>query len=181
MISGTTSPWKREFPINCTGLLLFFCWSLCETKPVSQATSLPQPARLFTFFRILTFFSSFASFAPLIDKSIEPRFITPEHDYSKRPLQLFWIDGLALKAIAADLYKPEELESDTETAMVTQVVEEDESSSNDSLLYPLQPPVSCIGNFKTTPATHMGYAATWFGLSGAGLYMTRKLITRGRY
>ena len=93
---------------------------------------------------------------------------------------MFWIDGLALKAIGAELYTSEELGSDNETAMVTQVIEEDENSAN-SLFYPVQPPVSTIGNFKTTPATHMGYAATWFGLSGAGLYMTRKLITKGRF
>jgi len=120
----------------------------------------------------------------VLSQAEKPRFITPEHDYSKRPLQLFWVDGLALKAIAAELYTPEELESNTEVAMVTQVVEDDETSGESnkgSLLYPLQPPVSSIGNFKTTPATHMGYAATWFGLSGAGLYMTRKLITKGRY
>jgi surfeit locus 1 family protein len=116
-------------------------------------------------------------------RSIEPRFITPVHDYSKRPLQLFWIDGLALKAIAAELYTPEDLASNNETAMVTQVVEDDgdDGSNEGPLLYPLQPPVSSIGNFKTTPATHVGYAATWFGLSGAGLYMTRKLITKGRF
>lgn len=119
--------------------------------------------------------------------SIEPRFITPIHDYSKRPLQLFWIDGLALKAIAADLYTPEDLASNNETAMVVQVVEDDgdnkssDGSNEGPLLYPLQPPVSSVGNFKTTPATHIGYAATWYGLSGAGLYMTRKLITKGRF
>ena len=121
----------------------------------------------------------------------EPRFITPEHDYSKRPLQLFWIDGLALKAIAAELYTPEDLASNEETAMVTQVIDDDDDDGNNKngsttrsegpLLYPLQPPVSSIGNFKTTPATHMGYAVTWFGLSGAGLFLTRKLITKGRF
>ena len=119
--------------------------------------------------------------------SIEPRFITPVHDYSKRPLQLFWIDGLALKAIAADMYTPDDLASNNETAMVVQVIEDDgdnrssDGSNEGPLLYPLQPPVSTVGNFKTTPATHIGYAATWFGLSGAGLYMTRKLITKGRF
>lgn len=113
----------------------------------------------------------------------KPRFITPIHDYSKRPLQLFWIDGLALSAMATDLYTREELASNSETALVTQVIEDDGTSSSNEgpLLYPLQPPVSSIGNFKTTPATHIGYAATWFGLSGAGLYMTRKLITKGRF
>jgi len=123
----------------------------------------------------------------ILSQPEKPRFITPEHDYSKRPLQLFWIDGLALKAIAAELYTSEDLASGAETAMVTQVIEDgdddgDESGSGDGpLLYPLQPPVSSIGNFKTTPATHMGYAATWFGLSGAGLFLTRKLITKGRF
>ena len=116
----------------------------------------------------------------------EPRFITPEHDYSKRPLQLFWIDGLALKAIAAELYTPEDMDGTVETPMVTQVIEDGEDAESTEgnegpLLYPLQPPVSSIGNFKTTPATHIGYAATWFGLSGSGLYMTRKLITKGRF
>lgn len=165
------------------GLLRTTMHCLLVSRGISflLATCFIGPCAPLHFFGILTIVSSFVSFAPLIDQSIEPRFITPEHDYSKRPLQLFWFDGLALKAIAVDLYKPEELESDTETAMVTQVVQEDEISSKGSLLYPLQPPVSSVGNFKTTPATHMGYAATWFGLSGAGLYMTRKLITRGRY
>ena len=83
-----------------------------------------------------------------------------------------------------------------ETPMVTQVIDEDDNNNNDEniisgsgrnmhvppqLLYPLQPPVSSISAFKTIPAVHMGYAFTWFGLSGAGLYMTRKLITKGRY
>jgi hypothetical protein len=141
-------------------------------------------AMLLLFSHTLCFFCSF--FAALLVSKPEPRFITPEHDYSKRPLQLFWIDGLALKAIAAELYTPEDLASNAETAMVTQVVDEDNNDSSNSnsegpLLYPLQPPVSSIGNFKTTPATHIGYAATWFGLSGAGFVLTRKLITKGRF
>jgi surfeit locus 1 family protein len=55
--------------------------------------------------------------------------------------------------------------------------EDDESASTE---YPLKPPVASVADFKTTPAIHAGYAATWFGLSGSGIYMTRKLITRGR-
>jgi cytochrome oxidase assembly protein ShyY1 len=109
----------------------------------------------------------------------------PEHDYSKRPLQLFWLDGLALQAIA---------ESDEETMLMAQVLDEQENDDQDGsrihtgvnklgsdVVYPLQPPLSSIGNFKTTPSIHAGYAATWFGLSAAGVYMTRKLITKGRF
>eukprot|EP00526_Cylindrotheca_closterium_P014468 CAMPEP_0113647090 /NCGR_PEP_ID=MMETSP0017_2-20120614/24908_1 /TAXON_ID=2856 /ORGANISM="Cylindrotheca closterium" /LENGTH=276 /DNA_ID=CAMNT_0000559089 /DNA_START=38 /DNA_END=868 /DNA_ORIENTATION=+ /assembly_acc=CAM_ASM_000147 len=104
----------------------------------------------------------------------KPKIITPQHDYSKRPLQLFWFDPLALQAIA---------ESEEEISLLAQVVSEeeaDESSAKSGALYPLRPPVASVADFKTTPAIHAGYAATWFGLSGAGIYMTRKLITRGR-
>ena len=37
-----------------------------------------------------------------------------------------------------------------------------------------------VGEFKVTPAIHAGYAFTWFGLSSAGIVMTRKLLSRGR-
>ena len=104
----------------------------------------------------------------------EPKIIAPEHDYSKRPLQLFWLDGLALQAIA---------ETKEESILFTQVDDDDEDEEESKGAeedYPLKPPVASVGDFKTTPAIHAGYAATWFGLSGAGIYMTRKLITRGR-
>ncbi|KAL3810859.1 hypothetical protein ACHAXA_005859 [Cyclostephanos tholiformis] len=37
-----------------------------------------------------------------------------------------------------------------------------------------------VGEFKVTPAVHAGYAFTWFGLSSAGIVMTRRLLSRGR-
>ena len=102
--------------------------------------------------------------------------MTPEHDYSKRPLQLFWLDGIALQAIA---------ESNESTILLKQVQEEEDDKDKDNngnqvVTYPLRPPVSTVGDFKTTPLIHAGYATTWFGLSAAGVYMTRKLITKGR-
>ncbi|KAG7337575.1 SURF1 family protein [Nitzschia inconspicua] len=110
----------------------------------------------------------------------KPKFITPEHDYSRRPLQLFWLDGLALQAIA---------ESNEETYLMTQVLEEEKEEETEEhqqgsqaiVEYPLRPPITSVGDFRTTPAIHVGYAATWFGLSAAGVYMTRKLITKGRF
>ena len=98
---------------------------------------------------------------------IVPKLITPEHDYGKRPLQLFWLDGLALQAIA---------ESDEETMYLLQV----QDSENDATTYPLKPPMDSVADFKTTPLIHGGYAVTWYGLSAAGVFMTRMLITRGR-
>ena len=95
--------------------------------------------------------------------------IVIEHDYSKRPLQLFWMDAVALQAIA---------ESDHPTELLTQVAASEEEEPPDH--YPRLPALESMADFKTTPPIHAGYAVTWYGLSLAGVYMTRKLITRGR-
>lgn len=115
----------------------------------------------------LTFY--FSSSASALDT--EPKMITIEHDYSKRPLQLFWMDGLALQAIA---------ESEEEMTLLTEIDEDDQDPNMTSSTYPRRPLLDSLAEFKTTPAIHAGYAATWYGLSIAGIYMTRKLITRGR-
>jgi surfeit locus 1 family protein len=47
-------------------------------------------------------------------------------------------------------------------------------------MFPVKPSKETVGEFKVLPSTHAGYAFTWFGLSSAGIFMTRKLITRGR-
>merc|ERR1740130_1529628 len=62
----------------------------------------------------------------IISKPEKPRFITPVHDYTKRPLQLFWVDGLALKAIA-------EITSEEEVALLVQVLDTNENeNTNDT-------------------------------------------------
>lgn len=99
--------------------------------------------------------------------------IAIEHDYSKRPLQLFWMDGLALQAISGQLQGETILLTEINTTTVTTV-----GGSSDS--FPRRPTIQSLAEFKTTPAIHAGYAATWYGLSVAGVFMTRKLITRGR-
>jgi surfeit locus 1 family protein len=55
-----------------------------------------------------------------------------------------------------------------------------QDSEKDKTVYPLKPPVESVAEFKTTTMIHAGYAVTWYGLSAAGVYMTRMLITRGR-
>lgn len=74
--------------------------------------------------------------------------------------------------LLTQVQSPPSADDDTETALATYIQPQS--------TYPLQPPVDSVAEFKTTPMIHAGYAATWFGLSGAGLYMTRMLITRGR-
>uniref|UniRef100_A0A7S1GK23 SURF1-like protein n=1 Tax=Cyclophora tenuis TaxID=216820 RepID=A0A7S1GK23_CYCTE len=100
-------------------------------------------------------------------KGEEPRFMTPEHNFDKSPPRFFWMDKKTLEEIAE---VPQ-----GQGILLKQVGDGQEKST-----FPILPPLETIGEFKTTPAVHVGYAFTWFGLSGAGLYMTRKLITRGR-
>ena len=112
----------------------------------------------------------------------DPKLITPEHDYSKKPPQLFWLDQNALKAVSDEKHE----DNHESIVYMTQVVANtnDYSVRKDSKTsreqYPLVPPVTAMAEFKTSPIIHMGYATTWYGLSAAGVYMTRKLITRGR-
>ena len=107
--------------------------------------------------------------------------IVPEHDYSKNPPRLFWFDEVVLKALAEE-------SGDSKITYFSQVDQRREDTgandgdygASDQQEYPLVPPVMAMAEFKTSPEVHMGYAATWYGLSVAGTIMTRKLITRGR-
>ena len=85
-------------------------------------------------------------------------------------MQMFWVDPSALERVAGI----KEGEGVLLTALRTQ------KGSDDEIRWPVQPDAEAGGEFKTTPAIHAGYAATWFGLCGAGLVMTRSLLTRGR-
>mmetsp|Transcript_18980 Transcript_18980/g.41352 ORF Transcript_18980/g.41352 Transcript_18980/m.41352 type:complete len:355 (+) Transcript_18980:86-1150(+) len=106
-------------------------------------------------------------------KTEQPKFLSPEHD-KRNPKTLLWMDRVAIeettgtKGLAPLLL--------TETI----VVNNDEPSGNDAPLFPVRPNAETVGEFKVTPFTHAGYAVTWFGLSSAGMFMTRKLMTRGR-
>jgi cytochrome oxidase assembly protein ShyY1 len=47
-------------------------------------------------------------------------------------------------------------------------------------VWPVAPPVERVGEPKLMPAVHAGYAVTWYGMSVAGMYMMRIMMTRGR-
>ena len=67
--------------------------------------------------------------------------------------------------------------------IVTETTTLDDMNSNTSkqiVSFPVKPIDKTVGEFKVLPETHAGYAVTWFGLSGAGMIMLRKMITRGR-
>lgn len=107
-------------------------------------------------------------------KTEQPKFMSPIHDDKKHPRQLLWFDRNAI-----------EIKTRTEgqyPLLMTETLEEehDDKKNAVSQSIPIKPSRQSVGEFKVTPSTHAGYALTWFGLSGAGMFMTRKLITRGR-
>jgi cytochrome oxidase assembly protein ShyY1 len=60
--------------------------------------------------------------------------------------------------------------------LVTAVRNADDATLSSS--WPVTPTAEKVGDFRVTPAVHAGYAFTWYGLSVAGLYMTRMLWRR---
>ena len=109
----------------------------------------------------------------------QPKFLSPIHD-ERNPNQLLWMDRAALEAKTGTVGQNPLLL--TETAEVGDIDRAAVASSAAAAApnFPVRPSAVTVGEFKVTPATHAGYAVTWFGLSAAGVVMTRKLITRGR-
>lgn len=93
--------------------------------------------------------------------------LVPQHDFESQPPRLYWYDPAAMLQAAGVSHKQPSL-------MVTAV----QQQQKQKLQLPLRPSVEHVGDFKVTPATHVGYAATWYGLSLAGVYMTRMLLRR---
>jgi Uncharacterized conserved protein len=107
----------------------------------------------------------------IVSKTEQPRLFSPVHS-AKDPKQLLWFDRNAI-------------EEKTKTAgshpvLLTEVRNTSDQSKEVANGPPFKPSKESVGEFKVTPATHAGYAVTWFGLSGAGILMTRKLMMRGR-
>jgi len=93
-----------------------------------------------------------------------PSFFIPKQ--SKKDNTLLWMEEEALRDathLDDDLFE-----------LFVETDEEDKTS------FPVKPSAESVGQFKVMPFTHATYAFTWFGLSTAGVIMTRKLITRGR-
>ena len=83
--------------------------------------------------------------------------------------KLLWMDPTAMSEM---INSP----PDINPPLFVQIKDEEETA----LKYPARSSREYVGEFKVTPEVHAGYAATWFGLSGAGVVMTRKLLRRGR-
>lgn len=134
---------------------------------------------------------------------VAPKFLVAQHNLSTRPAVLYWYDLPAMLAVAGIPFpEPQQQESVAAAGelllLVTQVKDDDDDVDGgtaaaatttttsatalpaSSSPWPVQPTADKVGDFKVSPAVHVGYAATWYGLSAAGIYMTRMLLTRGR-
>jgi cytochrome oxidase assembly protein ShyY1 len=66
-------------------------------------------------------------------------------------------------------------QNDTNTA---KTVTDTTTATTTTPTWPVAAHVDTVGDFKVSPTIHVGYAITWYGLSMAGLYMTRLLRLR---
>jgi len=113
-------------------------------------------------------------------KKETPRMLVAEHNMKERPPRLFWYDLETIqqwigwkKSAPLQLYMAVSSPSSDGGPQPS-------SSSSPSMSWPVAPPVEAVGDFKVSPVIHASYAVTWYGLSAAGLYMTRMMLTKGR-
>jgi len=99
-----------------------------------------------------------------------------EHNFRERPIQLYWFDQDTMRKLI------DQPDAALLTAIAVDDKEEEGDDTNNSdsgaiASHPLlQPTLESVADFKVTPAVHAAYAVTWFGLSLAGMIMTRKLM-----
>lgn len=101
----------------------------------------------------------------------EPRFLSPPHN-EKEPKQLLWMDRKAIEAKTGTV--------GLSPMLLTETSSPSSKDHDGHGAFPVKPCINTVGEFKVLPTTHAGYAFTWFSLSGAGIIMTKKLITKGR-
>jgi surfeit locus 1 family protein len=127
--------------------------------------------------------------------------MVPEHELASTPPKFFWFDLVTLRqhmfqnmatakdqnaklvSVDASITDSSDNSDNDDVPFVTAVSGSDNTNGNKALqdiAWPVTPTADKVGDFKVSPTVHAGYAFTWFGLSGAGLYMTRMLLTRGR-
>ena len=87
--------------------------------------------------------------------------------------KLLWMDRDAMEEITR-------CDTDCHPPLFVEINAKDEEKEKMMQQYPVKPTEEYVGEFKVTPDIHVGYALTWFGLSGAGIVMTRKLLRRAR-
>ena len=128
--------------------------------------------------------------------SKEPRFLVAQHNFTHQPAILYWYDINTMLEIAHPNYDDDnETDSNSQSPhkvilpYATKVANDYGDDNNDdnntvtssptstiTSKWPVSPTADKVGEFKVSPSIHVGYAITWYGLSMAGLYMTRILL-----
>ena len=101
---------------------------------------------------------------------VEPsKWIAPPATSAKEPRHFIWMDRPVM-----------EKQTNTEShdpLLITEIAALS-SLQDKNFTFPVKPKSSTVGEYKVLPPTHAAYAFTWFGLSGAGVLMTRNLLNR---
>lgn len=110
----------------------------------------------------------------------KPRIIVPEHKMNGEGIpELLWMDFTTLQEYVKSDSDPDTIMLSLVTAVQDEQQEQqDNETSQVNRSFPVAPPLKSLGEFKTSPMIHVGYAATWYGLATAGMVMTRMLILR---
>ena len=115
-------------------------------------------------------------------------------NFSHQPAIFFWYDIRTMMEVALPNYvdsctnhhnaddkdalpRPQEQQRKEQIMILpyaTQVSDDHDVDSTSE--WPVSPTADHMADFKTSPSIHLGYAFTWYGLSMAGLYMTRLLL-----
>lgn len=98
-----------------------------------------------------------------------PKWIAPPSTSSKTPKQFLWMERAAMEKIT---------NTTSQDPLFITEIETDNEEKQKSITFPVKPKADTVGEFKVLPPTHAAYAFTWFGLSGAGVLMTRRLLNR---
>jgi len=115
-----------------------------------------------------------------------PSFFIPKQSTKTKDNTLLWMEEEALRNAtntnAMIASSDQSKENKLQPPLILFVETGNDNSNNDSKIisFPVKPNAETVGEFKVMPFTHATYAFTWFGLSTAGVIMTRKLITKGR-
>lgn len=112
----------------------------------------------------------------------QPRFFSPPHP---SPPKLLWLERSVLEQRTHTHGLSPLIVTETTTTTSTSDdphnnLNNNKQQSQEEMTFPVKSIDTTVGEFKVLPETHAGYAVTWFGLSGAGVIMMRKMLTRGR-
>ena len=121
----------------------------------------------------------------VVDKFEKPKRFSPINHPEKR--KLIWFDQVAAEN-GSGTYGLDPIYL-TEVMDDARVIERESStkkqqksalSARQVPKFPIKSTADALKEFTITPEIHMSYAITWFGLSAAGVMMTKKLMLRGR-